>query len=1234
MAISVTSLGTAKDKATSKYLSVISASVSAGEWLIICGAADAYNTLDVSENNTVDPDFSNFLPIQWRTYVTNVGNVLSLIRLAYCYVDTTSGSIYLIGSADYAKVGTVYKVTGIDYELPYPTVTPISAISTTPASTTKKYGQLCIFAPCTLNSVKFRLSRDATITGGTAYIRLRSYPDYTLLHTFGSKDIVTELTTTPTDYTFSSSGYTFTSDTPALVTVEFDDLAGTGDFNIGYAVSSIYFLARGSYVSGTWSDTAWTTSSTLLLQTNDGAKIVSPIDQIASATGSSSAFSVGPTGTLAQSAELGVAIAGFEDKPSDQTGTYTTGSTYISGNEQTNGTTGSGDASNIVARSAAEVLSATTAQYAAITMPNSADWAGVIVTFREEVITGTNLTIENSSHVHKSGDAVVTTQIPLVVEGSFHIHKSVDLVLTKSDTLVIGDSFHAHVVADMVLTQVQVLAIEQAIHIHTAEELALTQAQVLAIEHGIHVHKAGELTLGQLHNLQVEFAYHAHRSEDCVLGLIHNLQIENGFHGHTSGELVLSTPIALNIENSSHSNLSENVVLQTNVGTLFNLDHEEGDLSEYNASQTGGGDLAVEAGAALGASNFGMRVLINDYGILWARKDISPPNAMGNLRLRLYFDPNSITLADGTILQILQATNTGGQPIAQVDAFYSVATGYQVRMKYWDNYAASHVTSYGSITDAPHWIEFWLIRDTLAGTITLWIDDVEISSAEEYPNNTRFANFESLWVGALDIPGGTSGTIYIDEIRANDTGAYIGPIHIQTSDSFHVHKADGCNVTTQQSLVIENSSHAHKADDLTLTIAFQLTIENGYHVHPADAVGLTQVHVLDIQGSLHSHSAEDVHLSQIHNLQIENSFHAHTADDCNLTTAGALAIESSFHAHVADETNLTQLHNLIVESSQHVLQSGDVLLTKSDTLVIEASKHGHTASDANLTLVHNLVVEESHHAHRADDLLITKSDTLAIESSKHSHAVGDLVLGQIHNLQIGSSQHAHTCADLTLGQTHNLQIGNGLHVHKANDLTLEQTHVLQIGNGLHAHQASDLVLGQIHVLVIENSSHSHVATNCEVSALLLLAIEDSRHSHTAEEVIALDVYLPASDTSLGSWTDQDGGATDIYLAINEIIPDNDNYVQSPTLPAANTYKFKFQSASDPSDHTHHYIALRVKVTAGTRSLAIRLKEGITTRASWSVDPTPDWMDVVKEITQAEAASITDYSNLFLELEAS
>ncbi len=158
-------------------------------------------------------------------------------------------------------------------------------------------------------------------------------------------------------------------------------------FSIGNVRTMILSLPG---VTGATSDVVidWTASqvpvaaaATLYKATN--IAFIVPLDTIATAKGTGTAASSGATATLDQDNELIIGAIGVEDEIDDQTGSWTTGASNVSGNEQETGTNGGGDASNISIYSAAEVVAATTAQNADNTGMDSIDWAAAVATYRE-----------------------------------------------------------------------------------------------------------------------------------------------------------------------------------------------------------------------------------------------------------------------------------------------------------------------------------------------------------------------------------------------------------------------------------------------------------------------------------------------------------------------------------------------------------------------------------------------------------------------------------------------------------------------------------------------------------------------------------------------------------------------------------------------------------------------------------------------------------------------------------
>lgn len=97
---------------------------------------------------------------------------------------------------------------------------------------------------------------------------------------------------------------------------------------------------------------------------------------------------------------------------------------------------------------------------------------------------------------------------------------------------------------------------------------------------------------------------------------------------------------------------------------------------------------------------------------------------------------------------------------------------------------------------------------------------------------------------------------------------------------------------------------------------------------------------------------------------------------------------------------------------------------------------------------------------------------------------------------------------------------------------------------------------------------------------------------------------PGTDISEGGWTDQLGSTVNIYQAIDELVVDDSDYIQSP-----------LQDVRIRSD------------------LVVRLFEGSKFIAEWTHTDIPDtFVDATQTLTQPQFDSITEFFNLIVELD--
>ena len=156
--------------------------------------------------------------------------------------------------------------------------------------------------------------------------------------------------------------------------------------NVGNVLVYILSLYVSSGATGNvvvdWNNSGIPTAMTASLVKATDIASSSPFDKTAQSTGANTEPTSTATATLTQADELGIGAVGTEGPDGDTAGTWTTGAGNVSGNEQRLGTTGGGAASNITVSSAAEVLSATTAQTAAKTSITSRDWEAAVATYK------------------------------------------------------------------------------------------------------------------------------------------------------------------------------------------------------------------------------------------------------------------------------------------------------------------------------------------------------------------------------------------------------------------------------------------------------------------------------------------------------------------------------------------------------------------------------------------------------------------------------------------------------------------------------------------------------------------------------------------------------------------------------------------------------------------------------------------------------------------------------------
>jgi len=155
--------------------------------------------------------------------------------------------------------------------------------------------------------------------------------------------------------------------------------------------------------------------------------------------------------------------------------------------------------------------------------------------------------------------------------------------------------------------------------------------------------------------------------------------------------------------------------------------------------------------------------------------DNSPVNE-ARYRARFYFNPNSITMANGNAHYVLYGLTGSGVVTLRIE-FGRTTSSYRIRAALSNNSTTFTSTSWFNISNAVHYLEIDWRAATAPGLtdggLTLWIDGVQSANLTGIANNAR--RIESVRLGAVaGIDTGTRGTYYLDAFESRRQ-TYIGP---------------------------------------------------------------------------------------------------------------------------------------------------------------------------------------------------------------------------------------------------------------------------------------------------------------------------------------------------------------------------------------------------------------------------------------------------------------------------
>jgi hypothetical protein len=123
----------------------------------------------------------------------------------------------------------------------------------------------------------------------------------------------------------------------------------------------------------------------------------------------------------------------------------------------------------------------------------------------------------------------------------------------------------------------------------------------------------------------------------------------------------------------------------------------------------------------------------------------------------------------------------------------------------------------------------------------------------------------------------------------------------------------------------------------------------------------------------------------------------------------------------------------------------------------------------------------------------------------------------------------------------------------------------------------------------------------------------------------MKIVHPMSDISTGSWS-----VAPLYDKIDEIIPSDIDYICSSIDPSNDACEVLLESGIDPLTGIDHVLSYRYCRSGiiGQLDLTVQVVEGTTIIATWThTNVDIGWLDAEQELSEAQANSITNYSNL-------
>jgi hypothetical protein len=216
--------------------------------------------------------------------------------------------------------------------------------------------------------------------------------------------------------------------------------------------------------------------------------------------------------------------------------------------------------------------------------------------------------------------------------------------------------------------------------------------------------------------------------------------------------------------------------------TDVRIRHERG-LAEYESVVQDGGNLVQSSTAALGNTQGGLYITINDARAIYGDKALGSLDGATAYRFRHYVDPNGLSMPDHSEITLaqLRSGSLSAQGSAKIVTRLQYAAGcYRLYVRYIDDNGACRSLPTAFISDSVHTIEvlveFASGPSANDGRITYWIDDLAIGRHEHLDLYDQISRPDRVRLGAPWVSDPTiRGVFYVDEFVLREGAEAIGP---------------------------------------------------------------------------------------------------------------------------------------------------------------------------------------------------------------------------------------------------------------------------------------------------------------------------------------------------------------------------------------------------------------------------------------------------------------------------